>query len=185
VSQISVYLGRFQPFHNGHFKTLAEALARSGEVIVFVGSSRDGARTLHDPFTFYERERMIRESLPEDLRWFVSIYSLSDRPTDDEWAAAIREVVNYTVRMTGASVALTGFKKDASSYYLDLFPEWKFEPAQIAPINATDIRAAYFGGADDSTWKHLVPDAVYSFLVEFRETNDFQRLVHEYKGTNQ
>src|SRR5277367_4783285 len=56
---ITVFIGRFSPFHNGHAEVLKRALETSNLVLVLVGSSGN-ARTTKNPFTFEEREAMIR-----------------------------------------------------------------------------------------------------------------------------
>jgi bifunctional NMN adenylyltransferase/nudix hydrolase len=55
---VSVYIGRFNPFHRGHAYVLEEALKTSKLVIVLVGSAGQ-ARTPKNPFTFTERKEMI------------------------------------------------------------------------------------------------------------------------------
>ena len=50
-----VFIGRFQPFHNGHKRVIDHALELSKKVIVLVGSV-DQPRCTRNPFTFQERK---------------------------------------------------------------------------------------------------------------------------------
>src|SRR5271170_4112002 len=56
---VTVFIGRFSPFHNGHAEVLKRALETSNVVLVLVGSSGT-ARTTKNPFTFEERASMIK-----------------------------------------------------------------------------------------------------------------------------
>ena len=63
----AVYIGRFQPVHSGHIALLARALASARQVIVIMGSAWQ-ARSPKNPFTWTEREAMLRNALPESDR---------------------------------------------------------------------------------------------------------------------
>ncbi|MFN7990923.1 MAG: nicotinamide-nucleotide adenylyltransferase [Candidatus Micrarchaeia archaeon] len=55
----ALFVGRFQPFHHGHYYAIKKLLKKYGEVIVVIGSSED-AYTTENPFTCGERIEMIR-----------------------------------------------------------------------------------------------------------------------------
>ena len=68
--------GRFQPFHRGHLEYVLAALARSEHLIVGItnpdpwqtrAEAADAQRHTPEanPFTFFERQRMIRAALHE------------------------------------------------------------------------------------------------------------------------
>ena len=61
----SVYLGRFQPFHNGHLKCVKEALNNSDKLLIVIGSAQE-SRTKRNPFSFLERKTMIKEILKNE-----------------------------------------------------------------------------------------------------------------------
>ncbi len=56
-----LFIGRFQPFHNGHYEAIKKLLKKYDEVIVVIGSSED-SYTKENPFTCGERIEMIRHS---------------------------------------------------------------------------------------------------------------------------
>jgi nicotinamide-nucleotide adenylyltransferase len=58
----ALFIGRFQPFHKGHFKIITDALTKYKEVIIGIGSSQYGNRS-DNPFTADERKIMISKSL--------------------------------------------------------------------------------------------------------------------------
>ena len=54
----SVYIGRFQPFHNGHMNVMMGGLKISNNIIIMCGSSNQ-TRTLKNPFIYDERKKFI------------------------------------------------------------------------------------------------------------------------------
>jgi bifunctional NMN adenylyltransferase/nudix hydrolase len=137
-----VFIGRFQPFHNGHRAVIETALKQAKEVVVVVGSSF-AARNIRNPFTFEERKNMIKSVFPADR---IKVVPVSDYPYDDnKWVNAIQRLVDETVP-NAKDVGLIGHSKDSTSYYLNIFPRWKdhVEVPDLAGINATDIRKVMF-----------------------------------------
>ncbi len=55
----AIYIGRFEPVHNGHMALLQRALDSAQQVIVVVGSAWQ-ARSPKNPFTWQERDAMLR-----------------------------------------------------------------------------------------------------------------------------
>jgi len=151
-----VFIGRFQPFHNGHKAVIEAALEQAKEVVVVVGSSF-AARNIRNPFTFQERKAMIEAVFPTDR---VKVVPVSDYPYDDnKWINAIMRIVESTVP-DAEDIGLIGHSKDSTSYYLEIFPRWKnhVEVADVGGINATDIRNCLFGNCDFAALDNM-PDA--------------------------
>ena len=135
-----VFIGRFQPFHNGHAIVVQTALEKAKEVIIVVGSSF-AAPNIRNPFTFKQRKAMIKSVFPQEN---VKVVPISDYPYDDnKWVAAIQSLVYSTMSYTPdpMKIGLIGHEKDGTSYYLKIFPTWGHVdvPNHIL-INATDIR---------------------------------------------
>lgn len=142
-----VFCGRFQPFHNGHKAVIDAALEQAKEVVIVVGSSFQ-PRSTKNPFTFNERKAMIESaySLRSDIHPSrIKIVGVMDYPYDDNaWVSAVQSAVNGI--KTGTKAGLIGHSKDSSSYYLNIFPDWRdhVEVANVDGINATDIREDLF-----------------------------------------
>jgi bifunctional NMN adenylyltransferase/nudix hydrolase len=149
-----VFIGRFQPFHNGHTAVIDAALKQAKEVVVVVGSSF-AARNIRNPFTFEERKSMIKSVFTTER---VKVVPVSDFPYDDnKWVNAIQKIVDETVP-DAKDVGLIGHSKDSTSYYLNIFPRWKdhVEVGDVGGINATDIRKLMFEGNDAGTSAHFI-----------------------------
>lgn len=181
-----IYLGRFQPFHDGHYHTLKEACAQGSRVIVGVGSA-NRSRSTENPFTYQERYNMICESVTEEELEKLEIIPVSDYPYNDTaWLLHVMTSVNEYIRTCGdepnlCNIAIIGFKKDATSRYLDWFPEWDYigVEEQHAMMSATDIRNHFFQRGPIIS--DFVPDPIRKILKAFVTHKSFSWLLNEYE----
>ncbi|WP_370307306.1 bifunctional nicotinamide-nucleotide adenylyltransferase/Nudix hydroxylase [Sinimarinibacterium flocculans] len=147
-----VFIGRFQPVHNGHLAVIRRALQEGRHVLVLAGSA-NRPRNVRDPFTADEREQMINACLAADEAARVTIAPLEDAMYNDPvW---IRNVHRAVFRCLEAvypdrdeaqlRIGLAGHSKDRTSYYLKLFPTWgAISVANHEGLSATQLRDAYF-----------------------------------------
>lgn len=194
--QLAVFIGRFQPFHNSHLEVIKYGLEIADQVLVVVGSSH-AARSTKNPFSFTERELMINSGC-EGLSG-VKIEGVRDYFYNTQfWLANVQAVVDRHSR-PGDSVALIGSYKDASSFYLNLFPQYDLKLAETGPSHGTEIRDLMWKAAEnesgsimpdwegklgiDETKIHpigkFVPPHVYSTIAWFLATKEFATLAKE------
>lgn len=76
--KLALFIGRFQPFHNGHLYSLKKCLEIAESVIVGIGSSQESG-TLDNPWDFETRKKMI------DAIMSVRVVAIPDTPSDNEW----------------------------------------------------------------------------------------------------
>lgn len=74
-----VFIGRFQPFHDGHKKCIEKILEECDICMVLV---RDGVENVKNPYTFEERRQMIEDAFPEEYKFKVLVNSIFDRDYD-------------------------------------------------------------------------------------------------------
>ena len=179
-----VLIGRFQPFHNAHLEIIKRATALTNHLVVITGSAHQ-PRTYKNPFTSREREAMIRNATA-GLSLNISINpNINTIYNDQAWAVRVQKIVSdavYSAKGPGDfKIGIIGHKKDESSFYLDMFPQWEFvNVEQIEPLGATDIRDLYFKMSFNSNFiKNVVPESTYEFLMEFRKTEEFAQIVRE------
>lgn len=189
-----VFIGRFQGFHYNHKAILDNALEKADKVIVLLGSA-NRPRTIKNPFTVYERTVMISsvyaETLYEDKIIFGGINDYMYN--DQRWAMDVQSTVDRLIERDdndpdNVEIFITGNKKDFSSYYIDLFPQWDYiEPTnfneKIMNIHSSDIRNALFGMdiRDSKEYiKPLIPSRVFNYIEEFKVTPEFGYLAQEY-----
>ncbi len=192
---LAVFIGRFEPFHIAHKSVVDEALRKSNKVAIIIGSANT-PRSHRNPFTYAERERMIREAFPTESHRIVTVPLEDTLYNDEKWVKDVQAAVldaftqAYGAWHPMARIALIGHSKDNSSFYLKLFPQWKsISVPNQAGISATRIREWYFlSGNFDHTPNlpglvHVsddLHDSTKDFLREFRKTKEFEDIRDEY-----
>jgi bifunctional NMN adenylyltransferase/nudix hydrolase len=191
-----VFIGRFQPLHNGHFWTLQYALERAEKVIVLCGSARQARNPMH-PFTVEDRERMIRLALPAEVQARVVVVGISDRMyNDQQWLTEVQNQVDRVIavdtldvgsRQAQFRIGIVGpprGRRKVNVDYLELFPQWaRVETPELPEVQASRIRHAYFDPSREADWPAcaaLVPAPVFDWLNAFRQNEAFARLQDEY-----
>lgn len=179
----AVLIGRFQPFHNGHAALLAKALDSAPQVVVVLGSAF-AARNAKNPFSWEERAAMIGCTLDETQRARVTFLPMRDCYDEVRWAAGVASLVANTLGAK-ARVALIGYLKDASSQYLNRFPDWAFIGAERqGDIDATALRRIWFEGEDPNVTRALLapllPEAVLHYLRGWAALPMFSHLRDEH-----
>lgn len=143
----AIYIGRFQPFHLGHYQSCKQALASAKRLIILLGSAQMGPIP-KDPWSFSERSDMIRGALDDAWQARVIIEPMLDSLYDQ--TAWEKRVVNIVAKHTERAdkIALVAYAKDQTSFYLEKFPQWSTLDIPLITdqyakgIDATDIREA-------------------------------------------
>jgi len=172
----AIVIGRFQPLHNGHLALLRHALAKARQAIAIVGSAHQ-ARTPKNPFTWSEREAMLRAALPAPDAARLMVLPMADYYDEVAWAQALRQAV---MQQSAANdrIALVGHFKDASSSYLNAFKDWELlELEQHSEADATTIRDAWFA---DTPLPDDLPASTRTTLAQFSRTPAFAALRDEW-----
>lgn len=190
---MAVFIGRLAPFTKAHELNVRTALDHAKKVTVILGSA-NAPRNHRMPFTFKEREAMVKAAFPDDAdRIFCepvedTIYN------DAQWVKNVQNAVKnaFTAAFGAwhplAKVALVGHGKDSSSFYLKLFPQWEsINVRNYKNINATDIRKQFFNldalfePVDEVLSSDAMPKSTIDFLHKFSMTADYRNIVDEYE----
>jgi len=162
----SLFIGRFQPFHEGHLQIIQNACSNYDEVIIGLGSSQY-SYTLENPFTSDERILMIEESLKEvDVKNY-RIKLIPDIHDYPKW-------VDYVVSI------LSNFDEVISNSTLTkrLFSEKGY----VVKKTSLHDRVRYSGREirrriiNDEPWKNLVPEPVYDIIKNIDGVNRLKKL---------
>jgi bifunctional NMN adenylyltransferase/nudix hydrolase len=179
-----VLIGRFQPLHNAHLEIIKRATALTDKLVIICGSANQ-PRTYKNPFTFDERRQMIRNATA-GLSLQVTVAPNIDTIYNDQaWAIRVQKIVSDAVYDTKGpgnhKIGVIGHKKDESSFYLDMFPQWEFVNVdQIEPLGATNIRDLFFKRDVNMNFiRSVVPTTTVEFLEQFRKTADFEQVIRE------
>ena len=178
-----IVIGRFQPFHSAHLDLIKHSLTLAEKVIIVLGSARS-ASDVKNPFTPAMREEIIRACFPQEEKRLI-FRAVRDYPYNDHvWTAEVQNTVGETSDSEDAKIAIIGFFKDKSSYYLNLFPQWNFEEfycsdKKLLNLNATLIREKFF--TESADWKEFLPPQVATALEVFKQTEIFPNLQKEFQ----
>ncbi len=153
-----LFIGRFQPFHNGHLYALKAILKEVDELIIAVGSAQM-SHELDNPFTAGERIEMIRRALNSEeidpSRYLI--IPVPDAPAHRVWVSLVEsqtpkfDVVYTNQPLTRRLLSEAGYEvRSIRLYRRDMY-------------EATEIRRRILSGED---WSMLVPREVYDFVKE-------------------
>jgi nicotinamide-nucleotide adenylyltransferase len=158
---VALFIGRFQPFHNGHVWEVEEALKRAEKVIIGIGSSNISDES--NPFDISLRTRMIHK-LIEEYGWKDQVVGILELPdtTDDQWVKnVVREATSLGYRK---SECLVIGNNDWVNDLLakELFPVHETGLHNREELEGVKIRRMMATG--DQLWQERVPTSVANML---------------------
>jgi bifunctional NMN adenylyltransferase/nudix hydrolase len=136
-----IFIGRFQPVHQGHVHALGIAASQVEKLYILVGSANQ-CRSIKNPWTFQERVQMLRNKLRTANISNYEILPLNDyRYSDSQWMSDVRATVeHYDMGVP----TLFGHMKEGNNY-LTWFPDWPFKSIESQyNVNATAVRQRMF-----------------------------------------
>ena len=172
-------IGRFQPLHNAHLEIIKRCTALTDQLVIVAGSAKQ-PRTYKNPFTFDERAGMIRAATAGlSMRVYVEP-NIDTIYNDQAWAVRVQGI-HSKYQILGTKTAIIGHKKDDSSFYLDMFPQWEFvNVEEIEPLSAVNIRDLYFKQDVNMRFiQGVVPETTFDFLMKFKETDEYAQIIRE------
>lgn len=177
---VIVFIGRFQPFHNAHLEIVKRATELAEHTAIIVGSANQ-PRIFKNPFSYDEREYLINETLMM-VNASYSIHPIQDTIYNNEtWVSRVQSIVNKIYPFENARVGIIGYKKDETSFYLDMFPQWDLiEVPLIEELSASQIRKLYFTEDYNPNFiKSVIPVEVLEFLNKFSKTEEYDQILRE------
>ncbi len=152
-----LYVGRFQPFHNGH-KTVINGLANEvDELIIGIGSA-DISHDMRHPFTAGERVLMITQAL-KGLDIPLYVIPLEDVKRNALWVAHVKSMVPPFDTVYTSNPLVIQLFKEADIPVIS--PPMYLRDS----LSGTAIRKKMFAG---DAWEDCVPAEIVSVTGEIR-----------------
>jgi nicotinamide-nucleotide adenylyltransferase len=149
------YIGRFQPYHDGHHQMVEAIAGEVDEIILGIGSAGD-SHTIHDPFTAGERIMMLTKALESvDARTYP--VPIEDLDRNAVWVSHVQSM-SPTFDVAYSNNPLV----------IQLFGEAGIDVRQSPMFNrevleGTEVRQRMIEGG---AWRELVPAAVAEVIDE-------------------
>ena len=158
MQKTGLFIGRFQPFHNGHLATLKFALTKVETLVIVVGSAQKSHEP-RNPFTAGERISMIRGAIGSAKEVDgdkVLIIPVPDVEVHSLWTRQVDMLVpEYEVVIANDPFTLLLFRERG----IKVIEAPLFKRNQL---EATQIRELMAHG--DERWKVLVPASVAKII---------------------
>ncbi len=152
-----LFIGRFQPFHNGHEYALKLILEECDEVIVAIGSTQKNF-TLDNPLTCGERIDMLwRYFKRRKILDRTIICAIPDINNNFIWPRHVLSLApKFDIVYSGNELVLLLFQQAG-------IPVKRIVEINKEHLSGTVIRQLIL---ENKEWRHLVPSIVASFLDE-------------------
>lgn len=153
-----LFIGRFQPFHNGHLHALKEVLTQEEQAFIVIGSAQ-ASHTPINPFTTAERIIMV-QCILEELSIPCTRYLLIPVPDVHNFQIWVDHIKRF--------VPPFGIVYTGSETSLQLFSEKKLHVKKISFYkkrihSGTEVRRRMAQGLD---WKSLVPEIIVKVIKD-------------------
>jgi len=164
----ALFIGRFQPFHNGHLSVIQSLSTKYDELIIGIGSSRDRDSS-ENPFSEEERIRMITQSLDAAGIRNYRIVSIPDIHNPPQWVSHVRamvsdfDVVIANNPFTRKLFTEKGYEVKGTSYF------------KRRQYSGKEIRSRML---QDEPWEDLVPAAVVKIIKDIRGVQRVKKIAH-------
>jgi nicotinamide-nucleotide adenylyltransferase len=172
--KIGLYIGRFQPFHNGHLSVVRQMSKEMDHGYIVVGSA-DKSEENANPFTFRDRGLMIKRVLDGKKIDNVKVAGgVEDKGSDRTW-------MNYVMVILGSKVMQEIDHIDFKNVYVytrnpivkNIFGDAGFKVKAPKPFNNGNgknlLSATYIKECikyDRDEWTNLVPCEVQDYIYE-------------------
>lgn len=156
-----LYIGRFQPFHNGH-KSIVDKMLKECEDIIIVVGSADKRGTAKNPFPSWERINMISAVYPNANFHLVP---MPDRPTignDSGWGDY---VMDYLASLNlYPDVIYQGNEIERNTWFKNFNIDIISIGRLSIPVSSTLIRSAILERDAEFIYKHC-PQVIADYIT--------------------
>ncbi len=163
--RVALFIGRFQPFHNGHLYSLKKCFELAESVIVGIGSSQESG-TENNPWDF-ETRRVMVESILEGLP--AQVVALPDLFDDQKWGNQILSLI-HTKGFEVSQVVGVG-NNDWTNRILRLIAIDVYETGLYQRDELEGIKIRVLIKKGDESWKGRVPLSIVKYVGDYAKQN--------------
>jgi nicotinamide-nucleotide adenylyltransferase len=162
----AVFLGRFQPFHDGHNGVVEKYSEEFDEFVIVVGSAgKSGERD--NPLSFEQRKKVIQNCYPD-----IEVLPLEDHESDEIWLQDLKELTDADV-VISQNDYVKQLIKESEMFEL---VEQKLESPKI--YSGTEVRRRIRSGEE---WRYLLPKCAADQMDEFVDSVKDAGIQYEFK----
>ncbi|MCJ7572604.1 MAG: nicotinamide-nucleotide adenylyltransferase [Candidatus Thermoplasmatota archaeon] len=150
----ALFIGRFQPFHNGHLKAIRYLSDKYDEIIIGIGSSQY-SNTIDNPFSSDERMLMIKESLKQENIINYKIILIPDIHNPPKWVDHVLSInSDFDVVVSN------------NDFTKQLFLEKGFKIQKTPLFNKKEYSGRVIRRkiSDNESWENLVPKSCIQII---------------------
>ena len=188
-----VFIGRFQPFHNGHLQIVRQALSCSARLLILCGSAQQPSNS-RNPWSFSQIRQMVTSTLSEPESARIKIEPLMDHLYNESlWVCEVQQSVNMMMQEEGvestvSNIGLIGLSEGKANYFPSRFPQWQVVDVNgEGKISGTHIRQQLFekGAEAALQWlqtaeaKEQLSLPVSQYLSDYCKDHEYTSIVAE------
>ena len=159
------YIGRYQPFHDGHQHMVEEIAADVDELVLGIGSAGD-SHTTRNPFTAGERVMMVTKAV-EHLDITTYVVPIEDLDRNAVWVSHVQSMTpRFDVAYSNNPLVVRLFEE--AGVEVRGSPMFRRDV-----LEGTELRERMIRGRD---WEGLVPDAVVDVIREVDGVDRIRRI---------
>ena len=163
---IALFIGRFQPFHNGHLEIIKNIKDKYEKIIIGIGSSQNGNNIIN-PFTVEERKLMIQKTLKLYKINNYNIVKIPDINNYPKWVSHVKNIVpDFDAVITNNPITKSLFKKKGY-----LIVKTKFYNRK--EFSGENIRKKILL---DENWENSIPKPVYNIIKKINGIDRIKKL---------
>ncbi|WP_123620117.1 nicotinamide-nucleotide adenylyltransferase [Halorubrum sp. CSM-61] len=159
------YIGRYQPFHDGHRHMVEEIAAEVDELVLGIGSAGD-SHTTRNPFTAGERVMMVTKAVQElDVTTYV--VPIEDLERNSVWVSHVQSMTpRFDVAYSNNPLVVRLFEE--AGVEVRGSPMFRRDV-----LEGTELRERMIHGRD---WQALVPETVVDVIEEIGGVERIRRI---------
>ncbi|MFB6135089.1 MAG: nicotinamide-nucleotide adenylyltransferase [Halanaeroarchaeum sp.] len=160
------YIGRFQPYHNGHQQVIEEIVSEVDELVIGIGSA-DRSHTMRNPFTAGERIMMITKSLADLDEVVTYVVPIEDINRNSVWVSHVESMSpRFDVAFSNNPLVIQLFEEAGTEVRQS--PMFERDLLKGSKIREKMIR--------DAEWEQFLPEPVVQTIEEIDGIGRIQRV---------